>query len=68
MELAWNAKAEFRRRLIVEQNLLHAPENFFIVRPMTATLIFSVLFLALSGVLIARLPLRAKLPLLRRAR
>jgi hypothetical protein len=35
---------------------------------MTATLIFSVLFLALSGVLIARLPLRAKLPLLRRAR
>ncbi len=36
---------------------------------MTATLIFSSLFLALSSVLIARLPLRAKLlPLLRRAR
>jgi hypothetical protein len=36
---------------------------------MTATLVFSALFLALSGVLIARLPLRAKLlPLLRRAR
>jgi chromosome condensin MukBEF MukE localization factor len=69
MELARHAKAEFRRRLIVQQNLLHTPENIFIVRPMTATLIFSALFLALSGVLIARLPLRAKLlPLLRRAR
>jgi len=32
-------------------------------------LTFSILFLALSGVLLARLPLRAKLlPLLRRAR
>jgi hypothetical protein len=36
---------------------------------MFAALIFSALFLALSGGLIARLPLRAKLlPLLRRAR
>ncbi len=36
---------------------------------MFATLAFTVLFLALSGALIARLPLRAKLlPLLRRAR
>jgi len=33
------------------------------------TLMFSVLFFAFSGVLLARLPLRAKLlPLLRRAR
>jgi hypothetical protein len=36
---------------------------------MFETLIFSVLFFALSGVLLARLPLRAKLlPLLRRTR
>jgi hypothetical protein len=36
---------------------------------MFATLIFSALFLALDGALLARLPLRAKLlPLLRRAR
>jgi len=36
---------------------------------MFATFIVSALFLALSGALIARLPLRAKLlPLLRRAR
>jgi len=36
---------------------------------MDATLVFSVLFLAFSGALIARQPLRAKLlPLLRRAR
>jgi hypothetical protein len=36
---------------------------------MSATYIFAALFLATSGVLIARLPLRAKLlPLLRRAR
>ena len=36
---------------------------------MTATLVFSTLFLALAGALIARLSLRAKLlPLLRRAR
>jgi hypothetical protein len=36
---------------------------------MFATLIVSAIFLALSGALIARLPLRAKLlPLLRRAR
>jgi hypothetical protein len=36
---------------------------------MFATLIFSAIFLAFSGALIARLPLRAKLlPLLRRAR
>jgi len=36
---------------------------------MAAIFIFSALFLALSGALIARLPLRAKLlPLLRRAR
>jgi hypothetical protein len=36
---------------------------------MFATLVFSAIFLALSGALIARLPLRAKLlPLLRRAR
>jgi len=36
---------------------------------MFATVTFSVLFLALSGALIARLPLRAKLlSLLRRAR
>jgi len=36
---------------------------------MVSIVIFSVLFLALSGALIARLPLRAKpLPLLRRAR
>ena len=36
---------------------------------MFATLIVSALFLALTGALIARLPLRAKLlPLLRRAR
>jgi hypothetical protein len=36
---------------------------------MFATLIFSALFLALAGALLARLPLRAKLlPLLRRAR
>jgi len=36
---------------------------------MTATFIIFALFLALSGALIARLPLRAKLlPLLRRAR
>ncbi len=69
MELAWQAKTEFRRRLIAAQNLLHPPENIFIVRSMTATLIFSALFLALSGALIARRPLRAKLlPLLRRAR
>ena len=36
---------------------------------MFATFTFAALFLALSGALIARLPLRAKLlPLLRRAR
>jgi hypothetical protein len=36
---------------------------------MFATLVFSALFLALAGALLARLPLRAKLlPLLRRAR
>jgi hypothetical protein len=36
---------------------------------MFATLVFAVIFLALSGVLLVRLPLRAKLlPLLRRAR
>jgi hypothetical protein len=36
---------------------------------MFATFIFSALFLAFSGALFARLPLRAKLlPLLRRAR
>jgi hypothetical protein len=36
---------------------------------MTATFIISVLFLAFTGALVARLPLRAKLlPLLRRAR
>jgi hypothetical protein len=36
---------------------------------MAAKLVFSALFLAFSGALIARLPLRAKLlPLLRRAR
>jgi len=36
---------------------------------MTSALIYSAIFLALSGALIARLPLRAKLlPLLRRAR
>lgn len=36
---------------------------------MAAEFVFSVLFLAFSGALIARLPLRAKLlPLLRRAR
>jgi len=36
---------------------------------MFATLAFAALFLAVSGALIARLPLRAKLlPLLRRAR
>jgi hypothetical protein len=36
---------------------------------MCATLVFSALFLALAGALLARLPLRAKLlPLLRRAR
>jgi hypothetical protein len=35
---------------------------------MAETFLFSALFLALSGALIARLSLRAKLPLLRRAR
>jgi len=36
---------------------------------MFATFVFSALFLALAGALLARLPLRAKLlPLLRRAR
>jgi cytochrome bd-type quinol oxidase subunit 2 len=50
-------------------NLLHAGNKVFIVFPMTATLVFSALFLALTGALIARLSLRAKLlPLLRRAR
>jgi hypothetical protein len=49
--------------------LLHAGNKVFIVFAMTATLVFSTLFLALAGALIARLPLRAKLlPLLRRAR
>ena len=51
------------------ENLLHAGNKVFIVFPMTATLIASALFLAYTGALIARLPLRAKLlPLLRRAR
>ncbi len=37
--------------------------------PMFATLTFAAAFLALSGLLLAKLPLRAKLlPLLRRAR
>jgi hypothetical protein len=36
---------------------------------MNSTLIFSALFLCLTGLLLARLPLRSKLrPLLRRAR
>ena len=50
-------------------NLLRGQSKVFIVAFMFATFIVSALFLALSGALIARLPLRAKLlPLLRRAR
>lgn len=53
----------------VLQNLLHGKAKIFIVINMTSALIYSAIFLALSGALIARLPLRAKLlPLLRRAR
>ena len=51
------------------QNLLRGGNKFSIVSTMTATLIFAAIFLVLSGALIVRLPLRAKLlPLLRRAR
>jgi hypothetical protein len=43
--------------------------KIFIVTAMTATFAISALFLAVTGTLAARLPLRAKLlPLLRRAR
>ena len=50
-------------------NLLRAKNKLSIVLSMAETFLFSALFLALSGALIARLPLRAKLlPLLRRAR
>ena len=50
-------------------NLLRGRSKVFIVAFMFATFIISALFLALSGALIARLPLRAKLlPLLRRVR
>lgn len=52
-----------------QQNLLHVSNKVFIVAVMVATLVYSALFLAVSGALIVRLPLRAKLlPLLRRAR
>jgi hypothetical protein len=51
------------------QNLLRGKNKDSIVICMFATLVFSALFLALAGALLARLPLRAKLlPLLRRAR
>ena len=53
----------------VNQNLLRGKNKDSIVIIMFATLVFSALFLALAGALLARLPLRAKLlPLLRRAR
>ncbi len=48
---------------------MHAPNNLDIVETMFATLTFAVVFLALSGLLLAHRPVRAKLlPLLRRAR
>lgn len=51
------------------ENLLHVVNKVFIVFAMTATLFISALFLVLTGALVARLSLRAKLlPLLRRAR
>ena len=51
------------------RNLLRGWNKAFIVAGMFATIVFSILFLAFSGALIARLPLRAKLLLLlRRAR
>lgn len=52
-----------------QQNRLHARNKAFIVIAMIATFALAALFLAFSGALIARQPLRAKLlPLLRRAR
>ncbi len=54
---------------VTSEKILHAFNNGYIVISMFATILFSALFLALSGALIARQPLRAKLlPLLRRAR
>ena len=56
-------------RAKTQQNLLRGMGNIFIVATMSEMLVFSLLFFVLSGVLLARLPLRAKLlPLLRRAR
>jgi len=54
---------------VAGKNLLRGKNKVFIVIFMFAMLIFSALFLAFSGALLVRLPLRAKLlPLLRRAR
>jgi len=50
-------------------NLLRGQNKIFIVFAMATVFTFAALFLAFSGALIARQPLRAKLlPLLRRAR
>jgi len=54
---------------VTGKNLLRGRNKVFIVIFMFAILIFAALFLAFSGALFMRLPLRAKLlPLLRRAR